>query len=552
MVAAVATHQPTVSLRTLIKHALPVGSYLVSGNPEVQISWARMLKSQAVTTSGPQPGELALVPSSTINRLRDPGRELAKMIGALGQMKTQAVGIQGSVDVQTLEAAAENNITVISLPTDVEASQVERDIVRLIMDRQAQLEQRGNELQEELMRYAMSNRGLTAIISALSQKVNKSIIVQDKTGLTLARGIPKNGNARVWERQLALLSNTDLVREFETSFTHADSSSVCRRDGMITAMLTVERQTAGYITILLDDNNEDEFDRIAVLRGAAVCNLELAKQRAVEVAMERVRGDWIQVWLSSGPIEDPALALRAERNGFRMDILYTVVVFRCLPSQANQRIEANFTPERMTEVVRQELRFRRIEGLVGQYVDRTVLLLPVDDAQHTLRMKQNIEALRIRLQELAGNNLVTCGVGRPCVGMKFLRESFREAEKALALSDQLWSEPRVTFFGDLSLYELLLAVNPDQLRSFCNSWLSDIIEYDEQHKSDLLITLDAFFSSNGNMRLTAKELNIHRNTLVYRLNRISEITQLDMDDANVHLNLHLALKAHHLLKTFNL
>lgn len=54
------------------------------------------------------------------------------------------------------------------------------------------------------------------------------------------------------------------------------------------------------------------------------------------------------------------------------------------------------------------------------------------------------------------------------------------------------------------------------------------------------------------MRLTAKELNIHRNTLVYRLNRISEITQLDMDDANVHLNLHLALKAHHLLKTFNL
>jgi purine catabolism regulator len=54
------------------------------------------------------------------------------------------------------------------------------------------------------------------------------------------------------------------------------------------------------------------------------------------------------------------------------------------------------------------------------------------------------------------------------------------------------------------------------------------------------------------MRLTAKELNIHRNTLVYRLNRIAEITQLDMDDANVHLNLRLALKANHLLQTFNL
>jgi purine catabolism regulator len=301
--------------------------------------------------------------------------------------------------------------------------------------------------------------------------------------------------------------------------------------------------------MLLEDRYDD-FDAVALMRGATVCNMELAKQRAVEVAMERVRGDWVQVWLSSGPIEDPALAMRAERNGFQPESLYAVVVFRCVAN--NHRGEGQFTPERMTEVVRQELRYRRIDGLVGQYVDRTVLLLPIDDAQHTLRMKQNIEGLRERLQELAGNGIITCGVGRPTTGLKALRESFKEAEKALALSDQLWSEPRVTFFGDLSLYELLLAVNPDQLRQFCNSWLSDIIQYDDQHKSDLLDTLNAYFGSNGNMRLTAKDLNIHRNTLVYRLNRISEITQLDMDDANVHLNLHLALKAHHLLQTFNL
>ena len=44
-------------------------------------------------------------------------------------------------------------------------------------------------------------------------------------------------------------------------------------------------------------------------------------------------------------------------------------------------------------------------------------------------------------------------------------------------------------------------------------------------------------------------LNIHRNTLVYRLSRITEIIQLDMDDSNVRLNLHLALKAYRMLNT---
>ncbi|MFP4321083.1 MAG: PucR family transcriptional regulator [Anaerolineales bacterium] len=542
--------QPSVSLHKLIQHALPAGSRLVSGSPEVQISWARMLKSQAVTTSGPQPGELAIVPATTIGRLRDPGRELAKMIGALAQVQAQAVGIQGGIDTQTLEAAAENNIAVISLPLEAEASQVERDIVRLIMDSQAQLELRANELQEHLMRHAMSNRGLSAIVRALAEKIGKTVIVYDRSGLTLARGMPRNGNAR-WERQLALLNDHELVQEFERVFAHPAAHNFWQHNGLLAAPLTSERQTAGYITLLLDDQLDD-FDGIALLRGAAVCSMELAKQRAVEVAMERVRGDWVQVWLSSGPLEDPALALRAERNGFQHHTLYSVVVYRWVAPEEVYRSDNSFTPEQMTEIVRQELRYRRIDGIVGQYVDRTVLLLPIDDAQHTLRMKQNTEAIRGRLQEMAACGVINCGVGRAREGLRDLRESFKEAEKALALSDQLWSHPRVTFFGDLSLYELLLSVNPEGLRAFATSWLSDIVAYDHQHKSELLETLDAYFSSNGNMRLTAKELNIHRNTLVYRLNRIAEITQLDMDDANVHLNLHLALKANHLLQTFNL
>jgi purine catabolism regulator len=52
------------------------------------------------------------------------------------------------------------------------------------------------------------------------------------------------------------------------------------------------------------------------------------------------------------------------------------------------------------------------------------------------------------------------------------------------------------------------------------------------------------------MARTAHLLNIHRNTLVYRLSRITEILQLDMDDSNVRLNLHLALKINRLLTTF--
>ncbi len=66
----------------------------------------------------------------------------------------------------------------------------------------------------------------------------------------------------------------------------------------------------------------------------------------------------------------------------------------------------------------------------------------------------------------------------------------------------------------------LLNVNdPELLAQFVEQWLAPLVEYDAEHNTELLHTLNAYFTNNGNMARTAHELNIHRNTLVYRLGR---------------------------------
>ncbi|MCZ2095904.1 MAG: helix-turn-helix domain-containing protein, partial [Anaerolineae bacterium] len=179
-----------------------------------------------------------------------------------------------------------------------------------------------------------------------------------------------------------------------------------------------------------------------------------------------------------------------------------------------------------------------------------VLFFPLDEPQQTQRLKQMVQHLHTVLTNAAPDGKVVAGVGRAVMGLTPLRESFQEAERALTLSEQLWDDSQIAFFGDLSLYELLLGVgDPKLLESFCDHWLAPLTRYDEQHNTDLLPTLNAYFTNNGNMARTAHVLNIHRNTLVYRLGRITEIIQLDMDDSNVRLNLHLALKVRRLLET---
>jgi purine catabolism regulator len=253
------------------------------------------------------------------------------------------------------------------------------------------------------------------------------------------------------------------------------------------------------------------------------------------------RQEWLQGWLN-GDMPDP---LVLEQYGFQPHQYYAVVIYQLGNDSING---AQFASMLHVEAAR-----RGISGPILPYGGTAVLFHPVEEPQQTARLKLKTTEIREQLATRLHGIDVCCGVGRPARGFDNLRQSFHEAEDAVHMCQELRTQTRSTFFGNSSLYNLLLSLkNPGELHRFCMTWLADLIAYDEQQHSDLLDTLNTYFANNGNTALTAKELKIHRNTLAYRLNRIAEITCLDLDDADVRLNLHLALKARDVLSAAHL
>ncbi len=84
-----------------------------------------------------------------------------------------------------------------------------------------------------------------------------------------------------------------------------------------------------------------------------------------------------------------------------------------------------------------------------------------------------------------------------------------------------------------------LANNPD-MRPF-RDLVKPLEAYDREHGSDLIRTLRAFFAANASE--TADNLYLHRNSLTYRLTRISELIGLDLKDHRARLALQLGLLA---------
>src|SRR5205823_3293178 len=119
----------------------------------------------------------------------------------------------------------------------------------------------------------------------------------------------------------------------------------------------------------------------------------------------------------------------------------------------------------------------------------------------------------------------------------------RESSLALAVGQKLLGGRRTTHYGQLGVERLLLhLVDHPELERFARDLLGDLLAYDALHRSELVRTLEVFLGCNGIHVRAAHELHLHRNTLLYRLDRVREILGRDLEDSDERLSLQIALR----------
>jgi DNA-binding PucR family transcriptional regulator len=105
---------------------------------------------------------------------------------------------------------------------------------------------------------------------------------------------------------------------------------------------------------------------------------------------------------------------------------------------------------------------------------------------------------------------------------------------------------QVVAVPELGLTGLLAAVSDERLVDYSRRHLGPLTEHDAARKGALVATLRAYLET-GEQQHAAQRLRVHPNTLRYRLDRIREITGLDLEDPETRLNLSVALRVQALL-----
>lgn len=161
-------------------------------------------------------------------------------------------------------------------------------------------------------------------------------------------------------------------------------------------------------------------------------------------------------------------------------------------------------------------------------------------AEQVALVQEFCRGIRHTLEAQGQGNSVCFGIGEPTATIAEFYRSYSQALRAVDLSMRMQDE-RIGAYRRYILYELIYD-SPNAKLALMER-IRPLREYDEIHNTQLLHTLEAYFNHCQNSNSTSAALFIHRNTLLYRLDKISEILDLDFADSEQLLIFQLALKA---------
>ncbi|MTI94695.1 MAG: hypothetical protein FH749_04280 [Firmicutes bacterium] len=434
-----------------------------------------------------------------------------------------------------IEQANEADFPIICLPRDASFNDILNPVLGEILNRQTRILQRNEEIHQKFTDIVLGGGSICEVAHMLAVILETPVSVHSTSWRLLAFDGGELAGYDWVELASDLAGQPDYLQRLA-----ANRRGRFKVDNQGSALeflahpVTVAREDYAILGIWLQPGAECELNVIE--QAATIVALETAKLRAVNEVERRFRSHFMEELVFGRLASKTEVLSRGEKYGWDLSggfvpLLIEIDDFDTLIQGTHQsaRILGNLRGL-VSEAIKSYA-----PGSIGVEMGTRMLVLtkPASDSP-----KQQIMDLILKMQQgLKDNVTISAGVGRQAEDVMVLKGSYKQASQALELGKMIKGSGRITFFDDLGAYRLLASnrKNPE-LERFATELLGELSLHD-----DLIKTLSALLSHNGNLREASRSMYVHYNTLRYRVNKIQEITGEDLGTSEGRLNLQLAL-----------
>lgn len=431
--------------------------------------------------------------------------------------------------------AEEKQFIIIDIPWEIRFA----DIVHEVMSRLNQLKQselaRSKDIQQHLLQMIVEEKALDQLAVYIEEQLGQRILICNSKGEAISGSAAPGRVFTLWNQLKRTDSHVDL---------HHPLHSKMRK-------LTGEKEQLHHISIQTNGNHEGDllilsaagfqFSQLAlhiIEHSAVALVLWFSRNSSVIESETSAQYEFILSLAQGDNVLAEPLLNEAERFGFNLNLPYECIVG--LPENLNELLTQATPPsasynwlEKMKIHIKEEMLYaaeavhRNI--LFASEGEEFIIFLETGAKAASDTVNQFLDLVERRLNHLLPGIVFSWGIGRYREGIHCFNSSFQKAKAALDMGRTQKGVGKRIHFEETRMNRLLLnlALNED-VREIALSTISPLVEYDEKREMDLIDTFIAYNNNSGNVSQTARKLNLHRQSLLYRLRKIESLTGLSL------------------------
>ncbi|PLR79795.1 PucR family transcriptional regulator [Bacillus canaveralius] len=468
----------------------------------------------------------------------------------------------GTVPQAIIDVANRLQFPLIEMPDDITWPIVIESIMNLLMNDQYSVLQRAEEIHTTLTNLVLEDETVQAVADKIASLVGNPIIIEDARLNLIAVGEIEDKINEQWKQLIEKRTSLPARKQImETAYYEnvlrnrtkeklQISLSKDKSIENITMPILSNRMVYGFVSLIEGSKKVVQMDLIALEHGATALALQFMKQVIHKQTKEKKNIALIDD-LVNGRIHTELVNEYQIHNKDWSKPMTVSVLDLTIDDGTEDVYTWNHTENRIIDSIRKHLDKKFDQVIIGMNDSLfTILVSSSNSLLHQAATLLQYELTNI-LSELKEQKVLvnfSGGIGSVRTELKKLGECFKEAKTALSITKTFPKKGPVLLYEKLGVHRIISMVNSvDELRLFCQEYLSEISAYDYQQKDVLLETLHAYLQCGCNVPETAKKLFVHPNTVTYRLKKIQSLLKLDLNTLEARLTYLFALEANEML-----
>ncbi|WP_394236386.1 XylR N-terminal domain-containing protein [Niallia oryzisoli] len=295
----------------------------------------------------------------------------------------------------------------------------------------------------------------------------------------------------------------------------------------------------GYCSIFTQENEVTEVDKMVLGQAALACSLHLLNEQTRFNTEQTIRGSFLDDILKKR-ITLSEIVRKAHYMDFDLYPPYSMVALQRRIEETSMKEEIEFTDQFMNDLFKY-FRSKDIKVLLGKKEGRVILLF-----SDSTFLRRNIDKESFCKQLLSycterfPQFTFSMGVSSSIPSIEAAPQLYNESVASLMVANP---HHNPVYFDSLGVVGMLLQTNNlEALEQYAYKIVGPLMDEDRNKGMELLITLYYYLENGSNVHKTARAMNFSVNGLRYRLGKINELLQVDLNHAHNRNEIYVALQ----------